>query len=59
MGKHHERSHLLDAKDELGDIDELLQRAELVAVAAASGRLKAAAHDAPPNIDVRRGSILI
>ena len=50
---------LLDAKDEVRDVDELLQGAELLAVAAARGGLKAAAHDATAYIDVRGRCVLV
>ena len=50
---------LLDAEDEVRDVDELLQRPELVAVAAARGGLEAAAHDAAAHVDVRRGGVLV
>ena len=52
-------AHLLNAKDEVGHVDQLLQRAEAVAVARARGRLKAAAHDAAADVNVRGRCILI
>ena len=51
--------HLLNAEDEIGNIDQLLQRAEAVAVPGARARLKAAAHDAAADVDVRRRSVLV
>ena len=52
-------AHLLNAKDKVGHVDQLLQRAEAVAVARARACLEAAAHDAAADVDVRRRSVLI
>ena len=50
---------LARAEDELGDVDELLQRAEGLAAAAARAGLEAAAHDAAAHIDVHGRGVLV
>lgn len=52
-------AHLLDAEDEVGDVDEALQRAKLLGGARAGAGLEAAAHDAAADVDVHWRSILV
>lgn len=52
-------THLLGAKDKVGDVDELLQATELLGGVPAGAGLEAAAHDAAADIDVHGRRVLV